>query len=179
MTYFQNIHSLADLKKEYRRLALEHHPDKGGDTAIMQQVTTEFGRLFEAWKEKPDIPSTSTGYEYDYPGATAKEYTGYVYNEYRWKGRNYKGQHAPEIVGLVRAWLKENLSGIQVLCQTGELPLHPYPVDESGFRGVHQRVRKSSRRCQPPSYPFRQIIDGQGKGCNDEHLRFHHVVQFR
>ena len=62
MTYFQNIHSLADLKKEYRRLALEHHPDKGGDTAIMQQVTTEFGRLFEAWKEKPDIPSTSTGY---------------------------------------------------------------------------------------------------------------------
>ena len=111
MTYFQNIHSLADLKKEYRRLALEHHPDKGGDTAIMQQVTTEFGRLFEAWKEKPDIPSTSTGYEYDYPGATAKEYTGYVYNEYRWKGRNYKGQHAPEIVGLVRAWLKETYPG--------------------------------------------------------------------
>ena len=60
MTYFQNIHSLADLKKEYRRLALEHHPDKGGDTAIMQQVNTEFGRLFEAWKEKPDIPWTST-----------------------------------------------------------------------------------------------------------------------
>lgn len=47
MTYFQNIHSLADLKKEYRRLALQHHPDKGGDTAIMQQVNTEFERLFE------------------------------------------------------------------------------------------------------------------------------------
>ena len=93
MTYFQNIHSLADLKKEYRRLALEHHPDKGGDTAIMQQVNTEFGRLFEAWKDKPDVFATSTGYEYDYPGATAKEYTEYVYNEYRWKGRNYKGQN--------------------------------------------------------------------------------------
>ena len=60
-------------------------------------------------ERKPDIPSTSTGYEYDYPGATAKEYTKYVYNEYRWKGRNYKGQHAPEIVGLVRAWLKETI----------------------------------------------------------------------
>ena len=83
MTYFQNIHSLADLKKEYRRLALEHHPDKGGDTAIMQQVNAEFGRLFEASKDKPDIPATSTGYEYDYSGATAKEYTEYVYNEYR------------------------------------------------------------------------------------------------
>ena len=31
--------------------------------------------------------------------------TEYVYNEYRWKGRNYKGQHAPEIVELVRIWL--------------------------------------------------------------------------
>ena len=45
----------------------------------------------------------------------------------------------------------------------GRIATHPYPVDESGFRGVHQRVRKSSRRCQPPSYPFRQILDGQGK----------------
>ena len=77
----------------------------------MQQVNTEFGRLFEAWKDKPDIPATSTGYEYDYSGATAKEYTEYVYNEYRWKGRNYKGQHAPEIVALVRAWLKETYPG--------------------------------------------------------------------
>lgn len=51
MTYFQNIHSLADLKKEYRRLALEHHPDKSGDTAIMQQVTTEFGRLLRLGKK--------------------------------------------------------------------------------------------------------------------------------
>lgn len=107
MTYFQNIHSLADLKKEYRRLALQHHPDKGGDTAIMQQVNTEFERLFEVWKDKLDVSATSTGYEYDYSGATAKEYTEYVYNEYRWKGRNYKGQHAPEIVELMRVWLKE------------------------------------------------------------------------
>ena len=89
MTYFQNIHSLAELKKEYRRLALQHHPDKGGDTAIMQQVNTEFERLFKVWKDKPDVSAASTGYEHDYPGATAKEYTEYVYNEYRWKGRNY------------------------------------------------------------------------------------------
>lgn len=52
MTYFQNIQSLADLKKEYRRLAMLHHPDKGGDTALMQQVNTEFGKLFEVWKDQ-------------------------------------------------------------------------------------------------------------------------------
>jgi curved DNA-binding protein CbpA len=35
MAYFKNIHSLAELKKEYRRLALENHPDKGGSTEVM------------------------------------------------------------------------------------------------------------------------------------------------
>lgn len=107
MTYFQNIHSLAELKKEYRRLAMLHHPDKGGDTALMQQVNTEFGKLFEVWKDKPCVSTTPTGYEHDFQDATAKEYTEYVYNEYRWKGRNYNGQSAPEITELVRAWLKE------------------------------------------------------------------------
>lgn len=107
MTYFQNIHSLADLKKEYRRLALQHHPDKGGDTAVMQQVNIEFEKLFDVWKDATVVSASSTGYEYDYSGASAKEYTEYVYNEYRWKGRNYKGQHTPEIVELVRTWLKE------------------------------------------------------------------------
>lgn len=107
MAYFQNIHSLADLKKEYRRLALQHHPEKGGDTAVMQQVNVEFEKLFEKWKDCTSASANSTGYEYDYSGTTAKEYTEYVYNEYRWKGRNYKGQHTPEVVELVRIWLKE------------------------------------------------------------------------
>ena len=72
MTYFQNIHSLADLKKEYRRLAMLHHPDKGGDTALMQQVNTEFRKLFEVWKDKPCVSTTPTGYEHDYQDATAR-----------------------------------------------------------------------------------------------------------
>lgn len=83
MTYFQDIRSLADLKKEYRRLAMLHHPDKGGDIAVMQQVNIEFEKLFDIWKDKPSIPSDSTGYEYDCQGTTAREYTEYVYNEYR------------------------------------------------------------------------------------------------
>ena len=68
MTYFQNIRSLADLKKEYRRLALEHHPDKGGDTAIMQQVNTEFEKLYDVWKDRQDVSVSTSGYEHDYSG---------------------------------------------------------------------------------------------------------------
>ena len=55
MAYFHNIHSLADLKKEYRRLALQHHPDKGGPESNLEQVKNEFERLFEDWKDKPDV----------------------------------------------------------------------------------------------------------------------------
>ena len=156
MTYFQNIHSLADLKKEYRRLAMQNHPDKGGDTAIMQQVNTEFERLFEVWKDKTDISVASTGYECDYSGATASEYTEYVYNEYRWKGRNYEGQHAPEIVELVRTWL-----------------------DESGFRGFHQRIRENPGRYQPLPHCIRQVPDRPCKRGNAECQGLCDVVQFR
>ena len=94
MTYFQNIHSLADLKKkEYRRLAWSTTRTR---VATLQScaVNTEFGRLLRAWKRQTRYAATSTGYEYDLSGSHGKEeYTEYVYNEYRWKGRNYKGQH--------------------------------------------------------------------------------------
>lgn len=52
MAYFKNIHSLAELKKEYRRLALENHPDKGGSTEVMQQINVEFERLHENMEER-------------------------------------------------------------------------------------------------------------------------------
>ena len=107
MTYFQNIHSLAELKKQYRTLALDNHPDKGGSTEIMQQINAEFTRLYAVWKDDTTVSATASGYESDYAGATAEEYADYVYNEYRWTGSNYKGQHAPEVVELVRNWLKE------------------------------------------------------------------------
>ena len=131
MTYFQNIHSLAELKKEYRRLAMLHHPDKGGDTALMQQVNTEFGKLFEVWKDKPCVSTAPTGYEHDFQDATAKEYTEYVYNEYRWKGRNYNGQSAPEITELVRAWLKETY------------PRYTFSVRRDGYNSILIRLMKA------------------------------------
>ena len=131
MTYFQNIQSLADLKKEYRRLAMLHHPDKGGDTVLMQKLNTEFEKLFEIWKDRPGVSSAATGYEHDYQDATAREYTEYVYNEYRWKGRNYTGQSSPEITELVRAWLKETY------------PRYTFSVRRDGYSSILVRLMKA------------------------------------
>ncbi len=162
MAYFQNIHSMADLKKEYRCLALQHHPDKGGDTAIMQRVNTEFenctgygktNRMFQ--RLQPDMNMTiREPRQRNTPSTCITNTAGKAAIT-----RTARAGNRGTGTGMAQG----DLSGIQVLRQTGELPLHPYPVDESGFRGVHQRVWKSSRRCQPPSYPFRQILDGQGK----------------
>lgn len=107
MKYFSKINSLAELKKQYRKLAIQNHPDKGGTTEAMQQINIEFEKLFAVWKNDTRITDTATGYEYDYTGASAKEYTDYVYNEYRFRGSNYKGQRPPEVVEIVRKWLKE------------------------------------------------------------------------
>ena len=45
MTYFMNCKTLDELKSEYRRLAMIHHPDVGGDTATMQAINAEYDRL--------------------------------------------------------------------------------------------------------------------------------------
>uniref|UniRef100_A0AB33IU96 J domain-containing protein n=1 Tax=Prevotella sp. GTC17253 TaxID=3236793 RepID=A0AB33IU96_9BACT len=106
-SHFTNIGSLAELKRAYRRLALQYHPDRGGDITIMQQINLEFGKLYAVWKDRRDVSEKLTGYENDYSDASAREYTEFVYNEYRWRGRNYKGQRVPEIADLIRTWLRE------------------------------------------------------------------------
>jgi len=107
MNYFQNIQSLADLKKQYRALALANHPDKGGNTAVMQEINLQFEKLYQFWQDDQTVLETVTGYEADYADATAKEYTDYVYNEYRWRGHNYRNQSNAEIIEILRNWIKE------------------------------------------------------------------------
>jgi hypothetical protein len=107
MNYFQNIKSLADLKKQYRVLALAHHPDRGGNTAVMQAINLQFEELYPVWVLNESESKTVTGYEDDYSGASAKEYAAYVDNEYRWRGSNYRGQSNREIIEIIRVWLKE------------------------------------------------------------------------
>lgn len=52
MTYFANCKTLDELKKEYRRLAMIHHPDHGGDTATMQAINGEYSEAFARLKDQ-------------------------------------------------------------------------------------------------------------------------------
>jgi hypothetical protein len=42
MTYFQNCQTLQEVKELFRKLAMQYHPDRGGDTATMQQIIHEY-----------------------------------------------------------------------------------------------------------------------------------------
>ena len=50
MKWFKNPATLEELKNQYRNLAMQHHPDRGGTTADMQEINAEYDRLFARLK---------------------------------------------------------------------------------------------------------------------------------
>ena len=45
MKWFKGVKDLNELRRLYRSLAIQHHPDKGGDTAIMQEINNEYDEM--------------------------------------------------------------------------------------------------------------------------------------
>lgn len=45
MKWFTNINDLSELRTAYKKLAVLHHPDKGGSTADMQEINNEYDIL--------------------------------------------------------------------------------------------------------------------------------------
>ena len=48
--YFDKCMTLDELKREYRRLVMIYHPDRGGDLRIMQAINAEHDKRFEYLK---------------------------------------------------------------------------------------------------------------------------------
>lgn len=48
--YIKNVSTLEELKKEYRNLAMKHHPDVGGSDEVMKMINNEYDFLFSKLK---------------------------------------------------------------------------------------------------------------------------------
>lgn len=106
MKHFKNISTLSELKKAFRALVIANHPDKGGNLEAMQEINAEFEALYNSLKDCKE--TTNTGYETDYQGATAEEYTQHVYEEYGWTGKNYTREYnLQKLAKIFRGWLKK------------------------------------------------------------------------
>ena len=66
MKWFKNIETLDQLKKEYRKLAIKHHPDKGGSTVFMQEINNEYDILSKKLIDgNPDFSDYRKTYEHN------------------------------------------------------------------------------------------------------------------
>lgn len=98
MKYFKNVNSLEDLKKQFKKLAFKHHPDRGGDAEIMKAVNNEYDMLFPIWKNRDNIKTEETA------ESTRNEF----YTQNGWKGEKYdRNLNIKTIAKLIREQLKE------------------------------------------------------------------------
>lgn len=102
MKYFTTCTTLDELKKEFRRLAMLHHPDHGGDTETMKAINAEYDAVFPVFKLAYNRTAKTPTAE------TAQSTRSEFYTANGWKGSNYEsGRSLKEIAQLVRQFIKE------------------------------------------------------------------------
>lgn len=156
MKYFSGISNLDDLKREYKRLALENHPDRGGDTAVMQEINAEYDAAFSRLKVAHNLAHPEQRTE-----ETAKSTRSEFYTANGWKGSRYDSSLSlKEIAQRVRSFVKEAFPTYRFSVRTEyasmckelhvEMTESPAPVlktlDELTEDDVHEIIRQANRR---------------------------------
>ncbi len=101
MKYFANCKSLEELKKEFRRLAMIHHPDRGGDVEMMKAINNEYDMMFPVLKLKHNQSAAEPTHE------TAESTRNEFYTQYGFKGRNYDSNlSTKDIAQKIREYVK-------------------------------------------------------------------------
>ena len=70
MKYFNNCHDLDELKREYRKLAFQYHPDRGGDLETMKAINNAYEEAQKRLKEAHNAAAD----EYHQTAETAAEF---------------------------------------------------------------------------------------------------------
>lgn len=68
--YFKNCKTKEDAKKLYKKLAFQHHPDKGGDVEIMKAINNEFDEFIKNFKDNKKDSKKDSKKEYEFKSST-------------------------------------------------------------------------------------------------------------
>ena len=61
MAYFNEVHNLEELRKQYKELLKKYHPDNpNGSTEACQEINSEYDRLFKLLKNKHESKQADT-----------------------------------------------------------------------------------------------------------------------
>ncbi len=59
--YFNNTNTLEELRKQYKELLKQHHPDNGGNLKTMQEINAEYDRMFKMLKDQHESNNFNCG----------------------------------------------------------------------------------------------------------------------
>ena len=144
MKYFNQISSLSELKDQYRKLAIANHPDKGGDTVVMQEINGEFDVLYAVWKNVPE--------ENVHPDKTeesARDFRRTFYTQNRWEGSRYESRlTTKEIAARIRTYAKERWPQytFSIRIESGSMCSSIYVILMAGPEPAFISVSKSEER---------------------------------
>lgn len=125
-TYFKDINTLEELRKQYKELLKKYHPDNGGDVAVMQEVNAEYDKLFKLLKDKHDN-NTMDGVKSDYDA-----------NMYDWENDKALREVLEKII---------NFNGIEILIcgqwiwVDGNTYAYKKELKEIGFKWASQKKK--------------------------------------
>jgi hypothetical protein len=148
MKYFNKTITIEELKKEYRRLALDNHPDKGGKTETMQEINAEFDMAFRILEKRTPVKTSNTETE------TAGDFRRKFYTDNGWEGSRYNHNlMLRDIAPIIRGYVKDvyptwKFSVVQEHYSGGcglYVTLMEAPADIFTEEGIRQWAKKEFR----------------------------------
>lgn len=91
MSYFASCKTVTEIKKLYRELAMQHHPDRGGDTATMQAINAQYHEALKRFDRQQET------------GSDGSQHTYY-----------YNAEHEQSIMDKINELLKLRLEGVEI-----------------------------------------------------------------
>ena len=73
MRYFDALRTVEEIKKEFRRLIMLHHPDHGGSTATTQEIISQYHTALQRADGQTTKDSEDKPHTYHYNAATEQE----------------------------------------------------------------------------------------------------------